>query len=109
MARPAVEAGGERIVEEVRERDGEIIDDPSEVGGWPRLASGTPPVDTDRDGMPDDWERKLGLDPEDPDDRNGDIIGNGYTNLENYLNELAGDIRVSKPRDSAKLEHEPQR
>ena len=54
--------------------------------------------------MPDEWERKLGLDPQNPEDRNGDIVGNGYTNLENYLNELAGDIRPSRPGDSASLE-----
>ena len=85
------------------ERDGEVIDHPSEVGGWPMLASGTPPVDGDRDGMPDAWEVKLGLDPQNPDDRNGDVTRNGYTNLEDYLNELAGDIRVVPPRDTASL------
>ena len=89
---PRRDAVDERIIEEVHEREGEVIDDPSEVGGWPRLASGTPPVDSDRDGMPDAWERMFGLDPEDPADRN-DVAANGYTHLENYLNELAGDIR----------------
>ena len=90
------------------DREGEVIDDPSEVGGWPRLASGTPPVDSDHDGMPDAWERELGLDPEDPADRNGDVAGNGYTNLENYLNELAGDIRLSRPGERASLEQGQQ-
>jgi hypothetical protein len=93
----------------VHERTGKIINDPSEVGGWPRLASGTPPVDSDHDGMPDAWEKRLGLDPEDPDDRNGDVTGNGYTNLEDYLNELAGDIRLSRPGGSASLEGDRQR
>jgi hypothetical protein len=38
--------------------------------------------------MPDDWETNRGLNPNDPEDRNGDDNGNGYTNLEEYLNEL---------------------
>jgi pectate lyase len=106
---PRRDAVDERILATVHERTGKIINDPSDVGGWPRLASGTPPVDSDHDGMPDAWEKRLGLDPEDPDDRNGDVTGNGYTNLEDYLNELAGDIRLSRPRDSASLEGDRQR
>jgi len=69
-----------------------IIDTQATVGGWPVLQSGTAPVDSDRDGMPDEWELKHGLNPNDPADRNGDFNGDGYTNLEKYLNELAGDI-----------------
>ena len=101
---PRRDAVDERILASVHDRRGKIINDPSDVGGWPRLASGTPPLDTDRDGMPDAWENRLGLDPQDPADRNGDVTGNGYTNLEDYLNELAGDIRLPQPRDSANLE-----
>lgn len=77
-----------RIVAGVRSRTGRIIDDEAQDGGWPRLRSGTAPVDTDRDGMPDMWERARGLDPARADgaaDRNRD----GYSNLEDYLNELA--------------------
>ncbi len=92
-----------RILASVRDRRGKVIDDPSQGGGWPYMASGTPPADADHDGMPDAWERRLGLDPNDPKDRNGDLTGNGYTNVEDYLNELAGDIQVSVPRDSAAL------
>ena len=104
---PRRDSVDERIIEEVDDYEGEVIDDPSEVG-WPKLANGTPPVDTDRDGMPDDWEQRLGLDPQDPADRNGDVTGNGYTNLEDYLNELAGDIRISRPSGSASLKVERQ-
>ncbi|WP_396593885.1 polysaccharide lyase family 1 protein [Brevundimonas sp. R86498] len=83
--RDAVDA---RIVADVREGTGRIIDSQAEVGGWPDLASGTPWIDTDRDGMPDAWEVMHGLDPRTPDgasDRNGD----GFTNLEDWLNSLA--------------------
>lgn len=61
----------------------------SQVGGWPTLWPGTPPADDDRDGMADVWEEDHGLNPDDPEDRNGDLDGDGYTNLEEYLNERA--------------------
>ena len=65
-----------------------IIDSQETVGGWPALESSDPPADTDHDGMPDDWEDTMGLNKDDPADRNGDLDGDGYTNLEEYLNEL---------------------
>ena len=106
---PRRDAVDQRIVGSVRDRKGRIIDHPLEVGGWPELASGTPPTDTDHDGMPDQWEGRFGLDLADPGDRNGDFNTNGYTNLEDYLNELAGDIRLPPPTDSASLEPNRQR
>lgn len=65
-----------------------IIDSQNTVGGWPTLESTEAPADTDMDGMPDEWEDARGLDKNDPADRNGDLNGNGYTNLEDYLNGL---------------------
>jgi hypothetical protein len=65
-----------------------IIDSQSEVGGWPELNTYDIPVDDDHDGMADEWEIVQGLNPTDPEDRSGDIDGDGYTNLENYLNQL---------------------
>jgi len=65
-----------------------IIDSQQTVGGWVSLKSEDPPEDTDMDGMPDQWEDDMGLDKNDPADRNGDLNGNGYTNLEDYLNGL---------------------
>ena len=70
---------------------GRIIDDEDEVGGWCELQSGTSSADSDHDGMPDDWERAKQLDPDNPDDRNGDLDGDGYTNLEEYLNGLCSE------------------
>ncbi|MCZ2261176.1 fibronectin type III domain-containing protein [Isoptericola sp. QY 916] len=86
VARDAVDA---RVVDEVRHQTGAIIGDESDVGGYPELDEGTPATDADRDGMADDWELARGLDPADPEDRNGDDDGDRYTNLEEYLNELA--------------------
>lgn len=59
---------------------------------FPEYKSGEPYPDADMDGMDDNWERKHGLDPANSDDRNGDANGDGYTNLESFLNELAGDL-----------------
>jgi hypothetical protein len=65
---------------------GQIIDNPSQVGGWPVLAGGTPYVDADADGMDDAWEARNAITS-----ANADADGDGYTNIEEFLNELAGD------------------
>lgn len=44
--------------------------------------------DTDGDGMPDTWEIAHGLNPNVP-NNNGDFDNDGYTDLEEYLNEIA--------------------
>jgi hypothetical protein len=86
--RDAIDA---RIIEEVRNgtathgRNG-IIDSPNDVGGWPKLQPGNAPLDSDNDGMPDAWERHFGLDSNDPGDGAQDKDGDGYTNIEEYLN-----------------------
>ncbi|WP_298481764.1 carbohydrate-binding protein [uncultured Ruminococcus sp.] len=48
-------------------------------------------TDTDNDGMPDEWELARGLDPNDASDTNGDYCGQGYTNIEYYINDLTVD------------------
>jgi pectate lyase len=83
--RPVRDAVDRRVVEDVKNGTGSIIDSPEEVGGYPNLENGIPPEDTDHDGMPDEWEREMGLDSVDPSDGNGDLDGDGYTNLEEYL------------------------
>lgn len=64
-----------------------IIDNVSVVGGWPEYKSTAAPVDTDKDGMPDAWETKKGLNPNDASDGNKKDAS-GFTMLEIYLNEL---------------------
>ena len=61
-----------------------IITDLSQVGGYPEYR-GEPYADADSDGMPDDWETKYGLDPKNPADAAGDLNGDGYTNIEDFL------------------------
>ena len=85
LVRDSVDA---RVVESVRTRGGRHIDSQNEVGGWPELAPGRAWVDGDGDGMPDAWETKHRLDPRDPADGNADRDGDGYTELEEWLNSL---------------------
>ena len=67
-----------------------FLSNESQVGGYPTYNSGTPYPDTDGDGMSDAWETAHGLNPNDASD-GPTLTANGYTNLENFLNELAGD------------------
>ena len=62
-----------------------IITDIRQVGGLPEY-KGTPYIDSDNDGMPDAWETKYGLNPNDPADAVLDCNGDGYTNIEKYIN-----------------------
>jgi hypothetical protein len=63
---------------------------------WPEYKTYNVPVDSDHDGMPDDWEKAHGLNPNDPSDANKDFNGDGYTNLEKYLNWLVGEYSVAQ-------------
>lgn len=64
-----------------------IIDSQRSIGGWPRLKTTSPPVDSDQDGIPDTWEIKNRLNPYLADDRNM-VDSDGYTMLEKYINSL---------------------
>lgn len=83
---PRRDAVDRRIVEEVTSGKGHIINSQAEVGGWPDLQGAAAPRDSDGDGMPDEWERQHGLNPTDPADGAQDRNGDGYTNVEEYLN-----------------------
>ncbi|MCK5549926.1 MAG: HEAT repeat domain-containing protein, partial [Hyphomicrobiaceae bacterium] len=85
---PVRDAVDARIVADIRGGDGEIVDSQWWVGGWPYYRQVPPPTDTDYDGMPDTWERKHGLNPNDPADNSRDADADGYTNIEEYLNSI---------------------
>ena len=85
LRRDSVDA---RIIAGIRSGSGRLIDRASDVGGWPEHESVLPPPDKDDDGMPDHWEIASGLNPEDASDGVADDDGDGYTNLEEYLNGL---------------------
>ena len=58
---------------------------PSQVGGYPGTDATPAPLDSDNDGMPDSWEDTYGLNNT-VDDSSGDFNGDGYTNIEDYIN-----------------------
>ncbi len=72
---------------------GGIIDSPKDVGGYQKYDSLKAPKDTDGDGIPDQWERRNGLNPNNPNDGSEyNLIQKDYTNLEVYLNSLVDNI-----------------
>ncbi|MBN1972019.1 MAG: hypothetical protein JW787_00150 [Sedimentisphaerales bacterium] len=77
-----------RIIENVQNGKGRIINSQKEVGNWPDLRSAPAPHDSDGDGMPDNWEQKHKLNPNDAADGSTDADLNGYTNVEEYLNSI---------------------
>jgi hypothetical protein len=99
--RPALDEHDQRIIREVREgtttykgsKSGlpGLPDTQDDVGGWDEYPEVHRPADwdPDNDGMPSEWEKAQGFDPAEPSDANGDKNGDGYTSLEEYLNELA--------------------
>jgi hypothetical protein len=85
-ALPSRDSVDQQIVNGVINGTGRIIGYPSDVGGWPAIASGAPPADTDHDGMPDSWEAQNGFNSNSTADGPQDADGDGYTNLEEFLN-----------------------
>src|SRR4029077_8023519 len=101
-ARNAIDA---RIINETRTGTGQIVAwaDPTHGTEWNALLALKAPAgggiggtgiyargahsDTDADGMPNAWEATVGLNPNLA-DNNGDYDADGYTNLEEYLNEI---------------------
>jgi hypothetical protein len=98
LSRDAID---ERIVDSLVHRTGSLINSQETyrnsrglLAGIDDLPTGRRPADfdSDGDGMPDVFESKHDLDPDDPTDGNGTKLSDiGYTNLEVYLNELVED------------------
>jgi hypothetical protein len=86
---PSRDAIDLRIVNDIRRGTGAVINYESDIpepGRWQVYHSLPAPADTDRDGIPDSWEDQFGLDKHDPADAMRDAGRDGYTNLEDYLN-----------------------
>lgn len=85
---PNLDTVDKRIIADVKNGTGpkQEVANPSQVGGWPLIANGTPYADSDRDGMPDSWERLYNLNPNNLADGNKDNDSDGYTNVEEFLN-----------------------
>jgi hypothetical protein len=103
---PMLDDHDTRVIQEVRDGtaaySGSISglpglpDHEDDVGGYEDYPEVTraDDWDSDNDGMPDEWETQKGLNPSDASDGNETTLSNiGYTNLEMYLNELAGDFK----------------
>lgn len=88
----------QRIISDVRNRTGRLIDvqggyphgTPYEqtVNAWPALQTLPAPADLDKDGLPDEWEKKYMLNPNDPADAARVSLHAYYTNIEMYINSL---------------------
>ena len=103
IVRDAVER---RIVEEVETGVTKYgtngrIDKESDCEGFAAYPAATAPVDTDGDGMPDEWEQANGFNPNVAD--NNTILASGRTALEAYLNSLMGEVEST----AAPAEYKP--
>ncbi|MGO4710662.1 pectate lyase [Chryseobacterium sp. 2TAF14] len=68
-----------------------IIDSQKDVGGFPDLKQGKTLLDSDNDGMPDEWEKKHNLDPKKA-NANGRDLDKNYDNIEVYSHSMVQDI-----------------
>jgi hypothetical protein len=86
---PVVPALNQEVVNNVKNFTGQVH---SNITNYPNITPQSRPAgyDSDYDGMPNTWEQTCGLDPNNEDD-GAQFAPNGYTNLENFLNKLAGD------------------
>jgi hypothetical protein len=90
---------------------GGLIDNEQDAGGWPKFVTETRPTDwdTDQDGLPNWWEVSKGLNPN---SAQGDFAdanandGNGYTQLEDYLNWMAQSHYFVKSSELLKINAE---
>jgi pectate lyase len=78
-----------RVVGEVQNGSGQIIDNPSQVGGYLTIPAAAACPDADHDGMPNTWESMHGFDPNNSADAFLDADGDGYSNIEEFLNGTA--------------------
>lgn len=88
----------QRIINDVKNRTGRFIDVQGgyshgtayeqTMNAWPDLKQKAPPPDFDKDGMPDDWEIKNGLNPKSKNDASIYSLNKNYTNIELYINGL---------------------
>lgn len=103
------DAHDQRIIDQLTSlgKKGAFIDDESGVGGIGTLAGGSALKDSDGDGMPDEWEDANGTN-KNKNDANEDAHGDGYTNIETYINSLArkSDYMMPPTNVKAKLADE---
>ena len=84
-----------RLVKNVKKgkvsyKDG-IIDSQNNVGSWPKIKSKEALKDSDGDGIPDKWERKLKLN-QNKEDAHLNTLNENYSNIEVYANMLVDEM-----------------
>ncbi len=94
---PRRDAVDTRIINEVRigtatKGDNGFVSNIGQSDGHPSLKNGTAPIDSDHDGMPNDWETANGLKPNDASDGAKYTLNTDYTNLEVYLACVLGEL-----------------
>jgi pectate lyase len=77
-----------RIIRDYREGKGSTPNHESEVGGFPKIASGVACRDSNGDGVPDDWYNANDLNPNEP-GLGSRLHSSGYSFLEMYLSGIA--------------------
>ena len=78
-----------------------IIDTPDDVGGYPDLKDTGTLTDTDKDGIPDEWETAHGLNVGTNNAKTFILDSNGYyTDLEVYANSLVQEITQKERNDA---------
>ncbi len=113
LPRDAVSA---RTMAEARTRTGTWGRHGPDGGLMEGLTPGKAPPDSDKDGMPDEWEKARGLNPNNPADNSGIVPAGaspgdrhkGYTYIEYYINDCA-DRLVAEALTKARLTKTPPR
>jgi len=85
-----------RTIREVRTRGGRWGRREPKGGLMAGLKPMRPPNDSDRDGMPDAWETRHGLDPQTDD--SATRMRSGYTAIEEYVNGRAAELLAAAQR-----------
>ncbi|MDB5431398.1 MAG: hypothetical protein JWP35_2514 [Caulobacter sp.] len=91
------DAVDQAVINGVLSGTGAIIDTVAQAGGAPAQVTVQAAVDTDKDGMPNWFEDLYGFNSKVA-DNNGDKDGDGYTNIEEYINGLISgfDLPLAK-------------
>ncbi len=105
---PSRDNTDERIINDVKNEVARYIDSQDEVGGYDSYPKGQAPLDSDGDGMPDSFEKSHGMNPN-SNDASDDHNGNGYTNIEEYINALIDGNTIEDPIDPVDEEDPSQR
>lgn len=87
---PRLDVVDQRVIADTQNGTGRIpVNNIADRGGYPKFNSSPAYVDSDKDGMPDSWETQFGLNPQNGKDGSVDNDGDGYTNVEEFLNGTA--------------------